>query len=306
LAAARLADEGNALRQEGTIIRALSGFYYVRREDTTIACRAKGRFRKEGLTPLVGDRVVIEDNGDGTGTVAEILPRRNAFGRPAIANVDCLVMIVSGAIPVTEPYLADRVTVRCEKNGCGAVLVINKCDLEPGDTLAAIYETTGYPVYRVSAATGQGVEELKAGLAGKICCFTGNSGVGKSSLLNALDVRFSIPTADVSQKLGRGKHTTRHVELFDLGHNTFIADTPGFASFGDEAEAPILTDELDGLFPEFGPVRNQCRFDDCTHRKEPGCAVRQAVEVGAIHPSRYGSYLRLYEEAAQIKPWELK
>jgi ribosome biogenesis GTPase len=294
------------LDREGTIIRALSGFYYVRCEGDTVTCRAKGRFRKEGLTPLVGDRVTIEDNGDGSGTVSEILPRKNAFARPSIANVDCLVMIISGAIPVTEPYLADRVTVRCEKNGCGVILVINKCDLDPGDSLADIYAATPYPVYRVSAATGEGIDALRQGLQGKICCFTGNSGVGKSSILNALDVRFSIPTAQVSQKLGRGKHTTRHVELFDLGGGTFIADTPGFASFGDETEEPIRTYELDGLFPEFEEYRGQCRFDDCTHRKEPGCAVHQAMEAGLIHPSRYGSYLRLYEEAAQIKDWELR
>lgn len=291
---------------EGTIIRALSGFYYVRREGGEIACRAKGRFRREGVTPLVGDRVVVEENPDGTGTVAEILPRRNAFGRPAVANVDLLVMIVSEAIPVTEPYLADRVTVRCEKNGCGAALVINKCDLSPGDRLASVYAATGYPVWRVSAATGQGIDELRRGLAGKICCFTGNSGVGKSSVLNALDPTFTIPTAEVSRKLGRGRHTTRHVELFDLGNDTLIADTPGFASFGDETEEPIFPEELAALFPEFRSFRDICRFDDCTHRREPGCSVREAAEDGAIHPSRYASYLRLYEEASQLKKWELK
>ncbi len=294
------------MKKTGTIIRALSGFYYVRCEEETFACRAKGRFRKDGLTPLVGDRVEIEAQDDGTGVVAAILPRRNAFGRPAIANVDCLVMIVSGAIPVTDPYIADRVTIRCEKNHCGAMLVINKTDLEPGDELYGIYATTPYPVLRVSAATGEGIPELRAALRGKICCFTGNSGVGKSSILNALNVSFSIPTGEVSQKLGRGRHTTRHVELFDLGEETYIADTPGFASFNDEDEEPIRTHELAGLFPEFGDFRRDCRFDDCTHRREPACAVRQAIEAGHIHPSRYRSYLRLYEEASQLKEWELR
>lgn len=294
------------MNKQGTIIRALSGFYYVRCDDQTMACRAKGRFRKEGLTPLVGDRVTIEINADGSGTVAEIFPRRNAFGRPAIANVDYLVMIVSGAIPVTDPYIADRVTVRCEKNNCGAMLIINKTDLEPGDKLYEIYSTTPYPVLRVSAITGEGIPELRSALKGKICCFTGNSGVGKSSILNALDVTFSIPTGEISQKLGRGRHTTRHVELFDLGEDTYIADTPGFASFNDEDEDPVRTHELPGLFPEFGKYGVQCRFDDCTHRREPSCAVRQAVEAGMVHPSRYASYLRLYDEAAQIKEWELK
>lgn len=294
------------MKTEGTIIRALSGFYYVKSEESVVSCRAKGRFRRDGLTPLVGDRVVVEENDDGTGTVAEILPRRNAFARPAIANVDLLVMVVSEAIPVTEPYLADRVTVRCEKNGCGAGLVINKCDLAPGDRLASIYAATGYPIWRVSALTGEGIDLLRAGLRGKICCFTGNSGVGKSSVLNALDPRFSIPTAEVSQKLGRGRHTTRHVELFDLGDNTFIADTPGFASFGDETEEPVFPEELAGLFPEFAEYRGTCRFDDCTHRREPGCSVREAADEGRIHPSRYQSYLRLYEETSKLKKWELK
>jgi len=294
------------LRQEGTIIRAISGFYYVRCDDKEIACRARGRFRNTGLSPLVGDRVTVEENGDGSGTVAEILPRRNAFGRPAIANVDLLVMIVSETIPVTEPYLADRVTVRCEKNGCGAALVINKCDLSAGDRLAEVYAATGYPVYRVSAVTGEGIKELRAGLEGKICCFTGNSGVGKSSVLNALDPSFTIPTGEVSRKLGRGRHTTRHVELFDLGNNTLIADTPGFASFDDETEDPVFPEELAALFPEFRDVMNTCRFDDCTHRREPGCSVREAVDEGRIHPTRYASYLRMYEDASKLKKWELK
>lgn len=294
------------MTEQGTIIRALSGFYYVRCADEVVACRAKGRFRKEGVTPLVGDRVLVEKNTDGSGTVSEILPRKNAFARPAIANVDFLVMVVSEAIPVTDPYLADRVTVRCEKNGCGAALVVNKCDLSSGDTLAGIYAATGYPVWKVSAKTGEGISALREGLKGKICCFTGNSGVGKSSVLNALDVSFAIPTAEVSQKLGRGRHTTRHVELFDLGDGTLIADTPGFASFGDETEEPIFAEELAGLFPEFSEFRDTCRFDDCTHRKEPGCSVRQAVEDGVIHPSRYQSYLRLHEEASKLKKWELK
>ena len=157
----------------------------------------------------------------------------------------------------------------------------------------------------MSAATGRGIDELREALAGKICCFTGNSGVGKSSLLNALRPGLAIPTAQISEKLGRGKHTTRHVELFQLGDGTYAADTPGFASFGDEAEPPILPEELAGLFPEFGPYLDRCRFDDCTHRAEPGCAVRLAAEEGRIHPSRYASYLRLYEEASRLDPWEI-
>ena len=291
---------------EGVIIRALSGLYYVRTPDALVQCRARGRFRREGLVPLVGDRVRIAENPDGTGAVDEILPRKNAFGRPAVANVDYLVMLLSAALPVTDPYLADRVTVRCEKNRCGVLLVVNKCDLDPGEKLLDIYRTTGYGVYPVSAVTGQGVEALREAIRGKICCFTGNSGVGKSSLINALAPGLSIPTGEVSEKLGRGRHTTRHVELFDIGDGTLLADTPGFASFGDETETPILPEELAALFPEFGPYLGRCRFDDCTHRAEPGCAVRDAVDRGSIAQSRYASYLRLYEEAEKLDRWTLE
>ncbi len=294
------------MNTEGVIIRALSGFYYVRTPAGVIQCRARGRFRLDGVSPLVGDRVTVLDSGDGTGSVTKILPRKNAFVRPAAANIDYLVMLLSAALPVTDPYLADRVTVRCEKNDCGVMLVINKCDLDPAEELRAIYAGTGYPVFAVSAQTGEGLEDLRAALAGKVCCFTGNSGVGKSSLINALAPDLAIPTGEVSQKLGRGRHTTRHVELFDIGGSTLLCDTPGFASFGDEMETPVLPEELPGLFPEFRPYLSGCRFDDCTHRSEPGCALRQAVEAGHVHSSRYGSYLRLYEEASKLDRWELK
>lgn len=291
---------------EGVIIRSLSGFYTVHTEGETIECRARGRFRKNGQSPLVGDRVEITKNADGSGNVDTILPRRNAFGRPAIANVDALVMIVSAAIPVTDPYLIDRVSVRCEKNGAGAVIVINKCDLNPGDELYSIYSRSSYPCLRVSAKTGEGIEELRSLLKGKTCCFTGNSGVGKSSILNALNARFSLETAEVSQKLGRGRHTTRHVELFDLGDDSYIADTPGFAAFDDDSDEPIRKQEISGLFPDFAPYLGQCRFDDCSHRSEPNCCLREAVEAGTVMPSRYESYKRMYAEAALIKDWERK
>ena len=286
-------------------MRALSGFYYVRCGSDLVQCRAKGRFRKEGLTPLVGDRVNIEESADGTGTVAEICPRTNAFSRPAMANIDYLVMVVSAAIPVTDPYLIDRITVKCEKEGCGVLLAVNKCDLDPAEELKRIYAGTGYEVFPVSAVTGEGVDDLRAAMAGNTCCFTGNSGVGKSSLINALAPGLAIPTAEVSQKLGRGKHTTRHVELFDIGGGTLLGDTPGFASFEDDMDRPILPEDLAGLFPEFRPFAGKCRFDDCIHRAEPGCAVREAVGE-TIHPSRYGSYLRLYEEAARLDRWEIE
>ncbi len=291
---------------EGQIIRSLSGFYTVRIGERNIECRARGRFRKNGQSPLVGDRVEISENVDGSGNVDRILPRRNAFGRPAIANVDALVMIVSAVVPVTDPYLIDRICVRCEKNGAGAIIVINKCDLDRGDELYRIYQSSGYPCLQVSALSGEGIDALRALIQGKNCCFTGNSGVGKSSILNALNANLSIETAEVSQKLGRGRHTTRHVELFDLGNNTLLADTPGFAAFDSDSEEPITQQELAALFPDFAPFLGDCRFDDCSHRAEPDCSLRAAVEAGHVMPSRYESYKRLYTEASLFKEWELK
>jgi ribosome biogenesis GTPase len=294
------------LTQEGLIIKAVSGFYTVRCGAETIVCRARGRFRLDGAEPLVGDHVRIEMQADKTGLVLEVLPRRCFFGRPAVANMDSIVMVVSAAIPIADPYLADRITVRCEKSGCGVVIVINKLDLDPGDSLFAIYQTTGYPTVRTSTVTGSGIEELRQIISGKVCCFTGNSGVGKSSILNALDSSFSVQTGEVSQRLGRGRHTTRHVELFDLGKGTYIVDTPGFSAFDNETDKPILCGELAGLFPEFAPFLGHCRFDDCAHMSEPDCAVRRAVSSGAIHPSRYESYRKMYAEAELIKDWKLK
>lgn len=290
---------------EGTIIKALSGFYTVRCQEQTLECRARGRFRKDGMSPLVGDRVEVSANADGSGNVDHVLPRRNYFGRPAIANVDALVIIVSAAIPITDPFLIDRVCTRCEKNGAKALIVINKTDLADGKELHSIYRSI-YPTVCVSAKTGEGIGELKEIISGKTSCFTGNSGVGKSSILNALNAGLSIETGEVSQKLGRGRHTTRHVELFDLGQDTFIADTPGFAAFENDIEQPIRKQEYAVLFPEFQEHIEQCRFDDCSHRSEPGCALRDAVERGLVSGSRYSSYKRLYEEAALIKEWELK
>ena len=288
------------------IIKALSGFYYVRAQGRTYSCRARGRFRLDGQSPLVGDRVCFDPAEDGSGVVTALMPRRNFFERPAVANVDRLVMIVSAAIPVTDPYLIDMVTAQCETKNCGVLLVVNKCDLDPGDALCALYEKTPYETLRTSAETGEGVDALREAIRGRVCCFTGNSGVGKSSLLNALDSRFSLATGEISQKLGRGRHTTRHVEFFDLGSGTYVADTPGFAAYDDGAALGLRKEELASLFPEFGDYTGSCRFLDCAHLAEPGCAVTEAVGRGDIAESRHRSYRRLYEQAARIKDWQIK
>ncbi len=288
---------------EGTIIKALSGFYTVEDSGKQFRCRAKGKFRHDGSSPLVGDRVEYTALSDSEGVVNTILPRKNSFIRPAVANIDAMVFIASGALPVTDPFLIDRVSAIAEKSSCECIICFNKIDLSPVDELYHTYRSIGFPVIRTSAETGEGIEELRTLLSGKICVFTGNSGVGKSSLLNALIPELSLETAAVSEKLGRGKHTTRHVEFFPLDENTFIADTPGFASFEVEMIDHIEPEQLQYCFPEFSPYIGQCRFLDCRHLNEPDCAVIQALKDGQIPASRHDSYRRLYEILSDRKPW---
>ena len=291
---------------EGVIIKALSGFYYVQAGDELLSCKARGKFRLDGTSPLVGDRVFCSPDGAGGARVDRVAERRNWFVRPAVANVDALVFVAANVNPITDPFLIDRVSVIAAEADCELIVCVNKTDLDSGEQLRRIYERAGFPVVATSAQTGDGIEALRSLLRGKISAFTGNSGVGKSSLLNRLLPGVSVPTAQVSEKLGRGKHTTRHVELFRLEENTYIADTPGFASFELEMMKPIPKEQLQYDFPEFSPYLGNCRFQDCSHRREPDCAVRDAVSAGAIDENRYRSYLRLYELSAQQKSWELK
>lgn len=288
---------------QGVIIKALSGFYYVKTESGTVECRARGRFRLDGSSPLVGDRVEISLDANGKGRVDKLLPRKNFFIRPAVANIDLLIAVASEVNPVTDPFLIDRVTAFAEHMGCEVLICINKSDAARVSRLRDIYATSGYRVIETSAVTGEGVEELRGCIAGKVCAFSGNSGVGKSSLLNALEPGLGLETGVVSEKLGRGRHTTRHVEIFPAG-GAFVADTPGFASFDMEHLPPIPKEELQFCFPEFGPYIGKCRFDDCAHLKEPGCAVREAMDEGKINASRHLSYARLYEISAKYKEWE--
>lgn len=291
---------------EGIIRKALSGFYYVDDGQQVFACRARGKHRHTGQSPLVGDRVRFTPLENGAGALDEILPRKNEFYRPAVANIDLLVVVAAQAIPVTDPYLIDRVVAIAESRGCDSLICVNKCDLASGEDLAKIYETAGFQTIRLSAQTGEGVEQLRRAIAGKVCAFTGNSGVGKSSLLNALEPDMDLATAQVSDKLGRGRHTTRHVELFRLSCGALVADTPGFSSFDVDHMELGRKEELQYAFREFAPYLGKCRFQDCAHLKEKGCAVLEAVAAGEIPATRHQSYLRLYEEAKAIPDWERK
>ncbi len=294
-----------AEKRTGRILRSLSGFYDVQTEKGLVTCRARGILRKEGNSPLTGDMVDITVE-KGKGMVESIHPRRNSFVRPAVANVDALVVFAANVNPITEPFLIDRVAAIAGDQEVQVILCVNKCDLDPAIDLVRIYNRAGFTVISTSAETGEGVEELRSLLKGKLTAFTGNSGVGKSSVLNRLCPELQLPVGEVSEKLGRGRHTTRHVELYCLGENTYVADTPGFSSFDTDQMDIILKENLQYAFPDFGPWVGKCRFDDCSHRKEPDCAVRAALEAGEIEETRYDSYLKLYEKASQIKTWELK
>ena len=287
----------------GVITKAISGFYYVSSNGQSYECRARGKFRLDGLSPLVGDNVEIETDGV-KGVLVSVYPRRNHFIRPAVANVDVLIIMASGVIPVTDPFLIDRVAAIAEHAGCDVLICINKTDLDPGNRLYDIYSKTGYRVIRTSAETGEGKDELLDYIRGKTCAFTGNSGVGKSSILNSIAPSFSLKVGDVSEKLGRGRHPSPRVELCHLRGGTYIADTPRLASLAFEKTEPIFKEEQQKLFREFRPFLGRCRFADCAHIKEPGCAVLEAVDAGVIDPSRHQSYVRLYEQASKLKKWE--
>ena len=291
--------------QTGRIVRSISGFYDVVLPTGTVTCQARGILRKEGMTPLTGDMVRVTVQR-GKGMIQQVLPRKNSFIRPAVANVDALLIFAANVNPVTEPFLIDRVTAIAGNKGVESILCVNKTDLDEAEELCGIYSHAGFRVIATSAQTGAGIGELRRALQGKLTAFTGNSGVGKSSILNRLCPELKLPTGEVSEKLGRGRHTTRHVELFTLDPETFVMDTPGFSSFDTDQMDVILKENLQYAFPDFGPWLGRCQFHDCSHRREPGCAVRAAAEEGRIEPSRYDSYLRLYEKAALYKEWEHK
>ena len=291
---------------EGIILKGIGGFYYVDTADGLIECKARGRFRKTVGKPIVGDRVTLEvQPEDGTGYLLDIAPRKNSLIRPAVANLDLVVAVASAAPPVTDPFLIDKVTAIAVHKGIGVLVVINKTDENPGDELFETYQKSGIDVLRVSALTGEGIDDLKDRLRGRVAAFAGNSGVGKSSVLNRIDPQFGAEVGAISDRIGRGKHTTRHVELHPVAGGGYIADTPGFSSFETEQMDLVLAEDLQYAFPEFEPYIGQCQFTGCAHVKEKGCAVLAAVAAGEIAKSRHESYVKLYESVKDLKQWEI-
>ncbi len=292
-----------AMEFTGFVRKGIGGFYYVESDGVLYTCKARGKFRKERISPYAGDWVRVSLEEDGTGAVEEILPRKNILVRPPLANLDRLFVISSVREPFPDSLVIDKTVAAAEIHEIEPVVVFTKTDLEDASALKAAYDLAGIHCLVVSSTTGSGVEEVRRLLEGKISAFTGNSGVGKSTLLNALFPEFGLKTGEISQKLGRGRHTTREVELYKIGPDSYVADTPGFSTFDVERYQLTDKDRLAYAFREFVPYIGQCRFTSCSHTCEKGCAVLRAVEEGKIAGSRHESYAAMYEEIKDVKLW---
>lgn len=290
----------------GIIRKGIGGFYYIQAENNCLyECKAKGVFRKEKITPLAGDQVEIAVDEAGKGVIDEILPRKNEWLRPPLANLDQLILVVSSCEPTPNLLNLDKLLTVAEYKGIEPFLVITKVDLADGAELGKIYRNAGFHTIVLNNLEKNTGKVLLPYLDGKITALTGNSGVGKSSLLNNIFGTSSFETSEISQKLGRGRHTTRYVELFPIGSG-YVADTPGFSTIEINKYAIIKKEELQDCFREFSPYLHDCKFHDCSHTGEIGCKIKEAAENGAISLSRYQSYCQLYEEAKLIKDWENK
>ena len=284
---------------QGKIVKGIAGFYYVGvAESGVYECKAKGIFRKDKIKPLVGDDVEIEvlNEEEKLGNIVKILPRRSELIRPAVANIDQALVIFAAREPKPNLSLLDRFLVIMEKQDVPVIICFNKqdlCDEEEVGRLKEIYEACGYPVVLASAKQGEGIEEIKSLLRGKTTTVAGPSGVGKSSLTNLLQNEVQMETGEISKKLGRGRHTTRHSQIIQIEEDTWLYDTPGFTSFYVEE---IEKEELRFYFREFFKYEGTCRFQGCTHTHEPGCMVKNALEEGKISKERYENYLELYGE----------
>lgn len=290
---------------EGIIIKGIGGFYYVEAAGEIYECKARGAFRKKKITPLAGDMVTITVREGKENTVDQIADRKNFLLRPPVANIDTLVIVSSVKEPVPSLLVIDKLTaIACDK-GIKPCVVFSKSDLGDTSELEEIYEKAGIPVVSVCCKTGEGIDRVKAELSEGITVFTGNTGVGKSSLLNCIDERLGLATGEISDKLGRGRHTTREATLYHVG-NALVADTPGFSSLDIEQTSEVIVKEnLPFCFPEFSEYLGKCKFSSCSHTVEKGCLILDALNNGEIHPSRHSSYVAMYNEVKDLKDWQL-
>ena len=290
----------------GLIIKAIGGLYTVEASDGIYECKARGIFRKRGISPVCGDNAEFSREKDGSCVIDNIGERKNELIRPPLANLDMLLFVTSVAEPSPNLTLIDKFIAICEYKHIEPAVVITKTDKGSSEDIEKIYKGAGITVFTADNTTGEGSAEVREHIAGKLCAFTGNTGVGKSSLMNNMFPKLCLSTNEISRKLGRGKHTTRHVELFRMPSGGYIADTPGFSSFDTNRYDIIFKDDLADCFREFAEFSDECRFPDCSHTSEKGCAVIEAVKAGRIAESRHRSYLEMYEQAKQLKEWEYR
>ena len=286
-------------------MKSIGGFYYVRCDGKEYECKARGSFRKSGNSPVVGDKVVISVPEEGFASIEEIKPRINKLKRPALANIDTLVIVCSTVDPEPNFTVIDKMTAAAVNNNMIPAIVVSKNDLKSGERIAEIYRNSEFPVFLCSPDDTEDVNRLKAFLKGKVSAFTGNSGVGKSTLINRIFPELELQTGQISRKLGRGKHTTRVVELFEID-GCFVADTPGFSTVDLQRYEMIDKTQLQYCFPEFEKYLGECQFTSCSHTCEKGCRILQAVKDGEVEPSRHKSYVAMFNEVKDIKEWELR
>ncbi len=294
------------MTKKGILIKAISGFYYVSCDSNVYECKARGNFRKAGVSPVVGDMVEFSSLDDTHGIVEQIAPRKNLFNRPLVANIDKLFIVSAYSTPAPDTLMIDRLTALAVYNNIEPIIVFNKSDMGSFDEFYSIYTKSGFKTYVVSARENKGIDALKAEMQNSVCAFSGNSGVGKSSILNALFPELNLKTGEVSDKLGRGRHTTRHTELFFVGEGAYVVDTPGFSTVDTNEDLYQFKLSLAECFTDFNQFLGDCKFTTCSHTSEKGCAVIDAVKEGKIQKSRHDSYVALWSELKDITSWNTK
>lgn len=292
------------MQLNGIILKGIGGFYYVEAADTVYECKAKGVFRKNKISPLAGDHVVITVRENGENTIDTICERKNSIVRPQVANVDCMLLVTSVVEPTANTLVLDKMIAIAEKKKIEPVIVFSKSDLADSSELVGIYSEAGFKTFSVGIDSGE-LDDIKSLLNGKVTVLTGNTGVGKSTLINRLAPQLKLATGEISDKLGRGRHTTRQAELFPL-FDGYVIDTPGFSSLDFLSNELIMKDELQYCFREFDDCLGKCMFVDCSHVSEKGCAVLEKVRTGEISASRHASYTSIYNEIKDLKHWQVK